>query len=106
MRETHHGISPNQAQKLFLGSITGCLPMGNGVGAIGYRGIWLWQLVIYQWLVAIAMAIGYMGISYIIIGSMDISYMAIGYGYMAMFVDYMDVVRFDFLGFGLRTSFI
>jgi hypothetical protein len=52
------------------------------------------------------MAIGYMGISYIIIGSMDISYMAIGYGYMAMFVDYMDVVRFDILGFGRRTSFI
>jgi hypothetical protein len=31
----------------FLGSITGYLPMGNGMGAIGYRGIWLWQLVIY-----------------------------------------------------------
>jgi hypothetical protein len=32
--------------------------------------------------------------------------MTIGYGYMAMFIDYMDRVRFDILGFGLRTSFI
>jgi hypothetical protein len=36
---------------------------------------------------------------------MAIGYMAIGYGYMALFIDYMDRVRFDFLGFGLRTSF-
>jgi hypothetical protein len=50
------------------------------------------------------MAIGYTDISYIIIGSMDISYMAIGYGYMDMFIDYM-AIRFDFLGFGLSTIF-
>jgi len=39
MRETHNEISPNQAQQLFFGSITGCPPMGYGMGAIGYRGI-------------------------------------------------------------------
>jgi hypothetical protein len=32
--------------------------------------------------------------------------MVIGYGYMAMVIDYVDRVRFGLLGFGVRTSFM